>query len=57
MRRKRKEPKGTGGADLLSVPGMENLDALTRKVLEVSKEEIDRREAEYKSDRAKRKDA
>ena len=44
MRRKDRPPKGVGKPDLLSVAGMEALDALTRKVLEVSKEEIERRE-------------
>jgi hypothetical protein len=55
MRRKRKEPKDIGGADLLSVPGMESLDHLTRKVLEVSKGEIERREADDKAERLKKK--
>ena len=48
MRRKDKPPKGVGKPDLMSVPGMEALDKLTRKVLEVSKEEIEQREAEAK---------
>lgn len=46
MRRKDKPPKGVGKSDLLSVPGMEPLDGLTRDVLKVSKEEIERRESE-----------
>ena len=45
MRRKDKPPKGVGKPDLLSAPGLEALDALTRKTLELSKEEIERREA------------
>jgi len=43
MRRKDKPPKGVGKPDLMSAPGMEALDALTRKILGVSKEEIERR--------------
>ncbi len=50
MRRKDKPPKGVGKPDLLSAPGMEALDQLTRQVLTVSKEEIERREAEADSD-------
>ena len=42
MRRKDKPPKGVGKPDLLSAPGLEALDALTRKTLELSKEEIER---------------
>ena len=52
MRRKDKPPKGVGKPDLLSVPGMEPLDKLTREVLRVSKEEIERREAEAKNKKA-----
>jgi len=50
MRRKDKPPKGVGKDDLLSLKGMEPLDGLTRKVLEVSKEEIERREANDKDE-------
>ena len=52
MRRKDKPPKGVGKSDLMSVPGMEALDKLTRKVLTVSKEEIERREAEERQTKA-----
>lgn len=52
MRRKDKPPKGVGKPDLMSVPGMEALDKLTRKVLTVSKEEIERREAEERQAKA-----
>jgi hypothetical protein len=46
MRRKDKPPKGVGKPDLLSVLGLEAMDTLTRKVLTVSKDEIERRERE-----------
>lgn len=46
MRRKDKPPKGVGKPDLLSVPGMEAMSDMVCKVLEVSKDEIDRRESE-----------
>jgi len=43
IKRKRKGAKKEG-EDLLSVPGMEKLDHLTREVLKVPKEEIEKRE-------------
>lgn len=51
VRRKDKPPKGVGKPDLLSAPEMESLDKLTREVLTVSKDEIERREAENKNRR------
>lgn len=46
---KKRSAKADPGADLLSVPGMEALDHLTREVLKVPKEEIERRENEAKA--------
>ena len=48
MRRKDKPPAGVGKPDLLSASGMESTDSLVRQVLTVSKDEIERREAESK---------
>ena len=42
-------PKGVGKPDLLSAEGMEPLDALTRDVLTITKDEIERLEAEDKT--------
>jgi hypothetical protein len=47
MKRKKKEPK-VGGADLLQVPGMEALDDLTRKILKIPKDEVERREKDWR---------
>lgn len=49
MRRK-DQPKGVGKPDLLSVPGMEALDKLTRAVLRVSKEDIEQAESDSNAD-------
>lgn len=43
--------------DLLSVPGMEELDKLTREVLDIDKEEIERREKAWQERKAKPKSA
>lgn len=54
MPRKKRSAKADPGADLLSVPGMEALDHLTREVLKVPKEEIERREKEWPNRKPKR---
>ncbi len=41
-RKSNANPKKPPDADLLSVPGMESLDQLTRQVLKVPKEEMER---------------
>ena len=49
MRRKDKPPKGVGKPELLSAAGMESTAAVLGQALSVSKDEIERREAEAKA--------
>ena len=55
-KRKGKEP-GLSAKDAAfdAQPGMQRLDAFVREIAKIPKAEIDRREAEYQAQKAKRK--